>query len=148
MALETIQLEHVPATHSVHVSLFRNVANADFLHRQLLSRNQEFEYAFIDATSVSIPCHLAIPAIPCLPCHTCPSQASMIPQVVSYLPHPAEKGGPRDRVTPPHVVDYFLYPTRCVSCLLVFAHHGPVLGGIPTAGGIGRVQGHHRADRG
>ena len=54
MTLETIQLEHVPATHSIHVSVFRDVVNADFLQRQLLSRNQDFEYAFIDAISVSI----------------------------------------------------------------------------------------------
>lgn len=50
--LETIHLEHVPSTHTVHVGLFKDVTNADFLQKQLLSRNSEFEYAFIDATSV------------------------------------------------------------------------------------------------
>ncbi|KAI0881612.1 uncharacterized protein GGS22DRAFT_172562 [Annulohypoxylon maeteangense] len=50
--LETIHLEHVPSTHTVHIGLFKNVTNADFLQKQLLSRNSEFEYAFIDATSV------------------------------------------------------------------------------------------------
>ncbi|XDG08875.1 hypothetical protein ABKA04_008490 [Annulohypoxylon sp. FPYF3050] len=51
--LETIHLEHVPSTHTVHVGLFKDVTNADFLQKQLLSRNSEFEYAFIDATSMS-----------------------------------------------------------------------------------------------
>ncbi|KAI2620481.1 hypothetical protein GGR54DRAFT_100252 [Hypoxylon sp. NC1633] len=50
--LETIQLEHVPSTHTVHVAVFKDVANAEFLHQQLLSRNSEYEYAFIDVSSV------------------------------------------------------------------------------------------------
>ncbi|KAI1374233.1 hypothetical protein F4677DRAFT_426515 [Hypoxylon crocopeplum] len=51
--LETIQLEHVPSTHTVHIAVFKDVTNAGFLHQQLLSRNAEYEYAFIDATSVT-----------------------------------------------------------------------------------------------
>lgn len=51
--LETIQLEHIPATHSVHVAVYKDIQNAEFLQQQLLSRNQEFEYAFIDASCVS-----------------------------------------------------------------------------------------------
>ncbi|KAI2641016.1 CGI-121-domain-containing protein [Xylaria nigripes] len=51
--LETIQLEHVPATHSVHVAVFRNVENAAFLHQQLLARNADFEYALIDASVIT-----------------------------------------------------------------------------------------------
>ncbi|RYP23831.1 hypothetical protein DL765_000908 [Monosporascus sp. GIB2] len=50
--IETVPLEHVPATHSVHVAVFRDVANSEFLQQQLLSRNPDFEYAFIDASSV------------------------------------------------------------------------------------------------
>ncbi|KAI1454680.1 hypothetical protein F4805DRAFT_469204 [Annulohypoxylon moriforme] len=50
--LETIHLEHVPSSHTVHIGLFKDVTNAEFLQKQLLSRNSEFEYAFIDATSV------------------------------------------------------------------------------------------------
>jgi hypothetical protein len=53
MTVETVQLEHVPATHTVFASFFRNVDNAGFLQSQLLARNGEFEYAFIDASSVS-----------------------------------------------------------------------------------------------
>ncbi|KAK6086205.1 EKC/KEOPS complex subunit [Seiridium cupressi] len=56
--LETIPLEHIPSTHSVHVALFRNVTNAEFLQSQLLSRNPDFEYAFIDASTVASRFHL------------------------------------------------------------------------------------------
>ncbi|KAI1290969.1 kinase binding protein CGI-121-domain-containing protein [Xylaria venustula] len=51
--LETLQLEHVPASHSVHVAVFRDVENAAFLHEQLLARNAEFEYALIDASVIT-----------------------------------------------------------------------------------------------
>ncbi|KAI1177291.1 kinase binding protein CGI-121-domain-containing protein [Nemania sp. FL0916] len=51
--LEKIQLEHIPETHSVHVAVFRDVKNAAFLHQQLLARNPEFEYAFIDASVIT-----------------------------------------------------------------------------------------------
>ncbi|KAJ0122003.1 hypothetical protein J7T55_002514 [Diaporthe amygdali] len=50
--LETVALEHVPSTHSVHVALFKGVTNAGFLQSQLLARNADFEYAFIDATTI------------------------------------------------------------------------------------------------
>lgn len=58
MALEELHLEHVPATYHVYAALFRDVANTEFLHAQLLSRNSEFEYAFIDASSVVSRLHL------------------------------------------------------------------------------------------
>ncbi|KAF2967939.1 hypothetical protein GQX73_g5621 [Xylaria multiplex] len=47
--LETIKLEHVPESYSVHVAVFRDVENATYLHQQLLARNADFEYALIDA---------------------------------------------------------------------------------------------------
>ncbi|POS69662.1 hypothetical protein DHEL01_v211946 [Diaporthe helianthi] len=50
--LETVLLEHVPSTHSVHVAVFKGVANAGQLQSQLLARNADFEYAFIDATTI------------------------------------------------------------------------------------------------
>lgn len=49
----SIQLEHIPRPHSVHLALFKNVQNAAFLRDQLLAGNTDFEYAFIDATTVS-----------------------------------------------------------------------------------------------
>ncbi|KAK4161828.1 kinase binding protein CGI-121-domain-containing protein [Cladorrhinum sp. PSN259] len=58
MALERLSLEHVPNTHRVYTALFRDVANSAFLHTQLLSRNPEFEYAFIDASSIVSRTHL------------------------------------------------------------------------------------------
>ena len=58
MALERLHLEHLPAACQVYAAFFRDVSNADFLHAQLLSRNSEFEYAFIDASSVISRAHL------------------------------------------------------------------------------------------
>ncbi|OIW23769.1 CGI-121-domain-containing protein [Coniochaeta ligniaria NRRL 30616] len=52
MSLEEIRLEHVPDTHRVYVGLFRAVSNAGYLQSQLVARNSDFEYAFIDASSV------------------------------------------------------------------------------------------------
>lgn len=56
--LETIPIEHIPSTHSVHVALFRDVTNTEFLQSQLLSRNPDFEYAFVDATTIASRFHL------------------------------------------------------------------------------------------
>ncbi|KAH6695465.1 kinase binding protein CGI-121-domain-containing protein [Plectosphaerella plurivora] len=50
--VESVLLDLVPADHQVHVALFRNVQNSAFLHTQLLARNTDFEYAFIDASVV------------------------------------------------------------------------------------------------
>ncbi|KAK1763151.1 CGI-121-domain-containing protein [Phialemonium atrogriseum] len=58
MAIETIHLEHVPATHTVYAAFFRDVTNADFLQSQLLARNSDFEYAFIDASSIISRSHV------------------------------------------------------------------------------------------
>lgn len=55
MALETVPLEHIPASHTIHISFFKDVQNAAFLHEQLLARNADFEYALIDASVVSLP---------------------------------------------------------------------------------------------
>jgi EKC/KEOPS complex subunit CGI121/TPRKB len=52
MALEKLHLEHIPAEYQVYTAFFRDVSNIEFLQTQLLSRNSEFEYAFIDASSV------------------------------------------------------------------------------------------------
>ena len=64
MALESIDLEHVPASHTLHIGLFRNVKNASFLHQQLLAGNTDFEYAFVDASVVSAspPFYPSLPA--------------------------------------------------------------------------------------
>lgn len=56
--LDTLPLEHVPATHSVHVAFFKDVSNAGFLQSQLLARNAELEYAFIDATAIVSRVHV------------------------------------------------------------------------------------------
>jgi EKC/KEOPS complex subunit CGI121/TPRKB len=53
----TIQLAHLPQ-HPVHISLFKDVRNSAFLRQQLLAGNAEFEYGFVDATTVKeiYPC--------------------------------------------------------------------------------------------
>ncbi|RDA83887.1 hypothetical protein CP532_3375 [Ophiocordyceps camponoti-leonardi (nom. inval.)] len=56
--LETVSLEHVPSDFAVHAALFHNVRNAAFLHRQLLDRNADFEYAFVDASNIISRNHL------------------------------------------------------------------------------------------
>jgi len=39
-------------THAVYVALFKNVSNAAFLRQQLIDGNEQFQYAFLDASSV------------------------------------------------------------------------------------------------
>jgi hypothetical protein len=53
----TIKLPHLEA-YPVHVSLFQDVKNADFLRQQLLQGNTDFEYAFMDATTIISVNHL------------------------------------------------------------------------------------------
>ncbi|OAA40673.1 Protein cgi121 [Metarhizium rileyi] len=50
--LETLSIEHVPSSYTAYLSLFRDIQNANFLHQQLLARNADFEYAFVDASVV------------------------------------------------------------------------------------------------
>ncbi|KAK2746728.1 hypothetical protein FQN55_005455 [Onygenales sp. PD_40] len=56
--LKTIQLAHVPPTQPVHVALYRDLQNAQFLREQLLTGNTEFEYAFIDASTILSTTHI------------------------------------------------------------------------------------------
>jgi len=58
--LESLNLEHLPSSHTIYIALFRNVKNAAFLHQQLLAGNTDFEYAFIDASVVSPPLMLPL----------------------------------------------------------------------------------------
>ncbi|KAI9784363.1 MAG: hypothetical protein M1816_000887 [Peltula sp. TS41687] len=57
MALQTIYLQHIPVDMPIHLALYRDVRNTAFLKQQLLSGNQEFEYAFIDATMIISTSH-------------------------------------------------------------------------------------------
>ncbi|OJJ72807.1 hypothetical protein ASPBRDRAFT_176327 [Aspergillus brasiliensis CBS 101740] len=56
--LDTIHLSHLPPSMPVHVALYRDVQNAPYLRQQLMSANAEFEYAFIDASTVLSRTHL------------------------------------------------------------------------------------------
>ncbi|KAI9672338.1 MAG: hypothetical protein M1817_003360 [Caeruleum heppii] len=57
MALHTYQLEHVSPSRPIHVALFRDVQNGAFLRQQLISGNVDFEYAFIDASTIISTTH-------------------------------------------------------------------------------------------
>lgn len=56
--LETVTLDHVPSSHNVHVAFFKDASNAGFLQSQLLARNADFEYAFIDASAIASRLHV------------------------------------------------------------------------------------------
>lgn len=64
--LQSINLEHIPTSHTVHIALYRDIRNASFLHQQLLAGNTDFEYALIDASVVSTPS---------IPFYSCPVPA-------------------------------------------------------------------------
>lgn len=49
--VNTIELAHLPNV-AVHVALFNDVANASHLRSQLLQGNPDYEYAFLDVTTV------------------------------------------------------------------------------------------------
>lgn len=51
-SLKTVHLSQTPSTTLVHAALYTEVKNAPFLRQQLLNGNEEFEYAFLDASMV------------------------------------------------------------------------------------------------
>lgn len=50
--IETVHLSHVPENLPVFIALYKDVTNAGFLREQLISGNEDFQYAFIDASTV------------------------------------------------------------------------------------------------
>jgi len=56
--LKTIHLAHMPPELALHVALYREVKNAPFLKQRLLEGNTEYEYAFIDATTILSTTHV------------------------------------------------------------------------------------------
>ena len=52
--VRAVRLAHLPDSISVFAALFKDVTNAAFLRRQLVEANTEFEYAFLDASAVSL----------------------------------------------------------------------------------------------
>ena len=52
--IEELSLEHCPVDRPVYVALFKDVRNAAVLRQHLLSGNEAFEYAFIDASVVCL----------------------------------------------------------------------------------------------
>jgi len=56
--ITTLHLTHLPSELAIHVALCRNLENAAFLRQQLLDGNPEFEYAFLDASTILSPTHI------------------------------------------------------------------------------------------
>ena len=52
--VSTFHISHLPVDLAVYITLYKHLKNASFLRQQLLDGNSDFEYAFIDATSVHI----------------------------------------------------------------------------------------------
>lgn len=56
--LEELSLSHVPPELTLYVACYKDVQNANYLRQQLLSANQAFNYAFVDATTILSRRHL------------------------------------------------------------------------------------------
>ena len=56
--MEKLDIEHLSGDVKVYGGMFREVENASFLQTQLTSRNPDFEYAFIDGSTVVSRRHL------------------------------------------------------------------------------------------
>lgn len=141
--LETFTLEHVPAQYSVHAALFRDVSNAGFLQSQLLARNADFEYAFIDASTIVSRFHVlaavykALSVLidstlrtPNVHAETVIALSSSN-NVIFAHPVPAATCPPK----PPNILAHLL-TIRYYSL--------PDLGSLPSLRNCCRSQGHHR----
>lgn len=84
--MESITLEHVPESHTLHLALFKDVQNAAALHAQLIARNPEFEYALIDASIVRLPHSRRRRPPPSLPCSPLPILVPYPPTLLSPVP--------------------------------------------------------------
>ncbi|SMR41307.1 unnamed protein product [Zymoseptoria tritici ST99CH_1E4] len=56
--MEQLLLPHLPDSHTLHIALYTNLQNAEFLHTQLLQGNTSFGYAFLDASVIISRTHL------------------------------------------------------------------------------------------
>jgi hypothetical protein len=54
----SLHLSHLPPTTSILTSLFTHVANAAYIRSQLLASNPDYDYAFIDASSILSTTHV------------------------------------------------------------------------------------------
>ena len=80
--LSTFHISHLPANLVVYIALYKNLKNASFLRQQLLDGNSEFEYAFLDATSVRLD-HLEI--------------SKLLLSVLDFVDHTCTSGGLQGR---------------------------------------------------
>lgn len=56
--LQLQSLEHLPSGYTVYATLFMSVFNSYFLQAQLMGRNPEFEYVFLDASTAISRLHV------------------------------------------------------------------------------------------
>lgn len=56
---QTFELPHYPSQ-PIQIALYKDVTNAAFLRSQLLEANQDFDYAFLDATMILSARHLLL----------------------------------------------------------------------------------------
>lgn len=52
--VEEVSLAHMPPELRLYVAHFTDLQNASFLRQQLLAGNTDFDYAFIDASTVGL----------------------------------------------------------------------------------------------
>ncbi|KAF2458289.1 kinase binding protein CGI-121-domain-containing protein [Lineolata rhizophorae] len=57
-SIQTLRLPHLPQENPIFAACFVGVQNAAFLRQQLLQGNSEYEYAFLDATTILSVNHL------------------------------------------------------------------------------------------
>ncbi|KAF2205506.1 CGI-121-domain-containing protein [Delitschia confertaspora ATCC 74209] len=70
--MATVRKFHLPhyPSYPIYISTFKNVENAAFLRSQLLEGNPNFDYAFLDASTILSLNHILLPAFLALSLHT------------------------------------------------------------------------------
>lgn len=59
--LTTLNLPHLPPnSHNVHIAVLKDIRNAEHLRSQLLAGNDDYEYAFIDASNIISTKHILV----------------------------------------------------------------------------------------
>jgi len=56
--ISSIQLAHLPFTCSIYASLHTSVTNASHIRAQLLSSNADYDFAFVDASTILSTTHI------------------------------------------------------------------------------------------
>ena len=76
--VERIQIAHIPDNLPLYIACFKDVKNASFLKQQLLAGNQEYNYSFIDASTILSRQHLLAAAFRALTDHVHDQNTSLV----------------------------------------------------------------------